>query len=263
MKNFNRSLINLAVVGCIAIFSESVIASSYELEATGKDEAAALGNLKMAALRAEVQKTLSKDEMKQNAKLLRNEVFLKVNDFTHESGTPAYSTENNKVKVKGSIEVDSDKLLSVLGKAPLVKEGNDKASSSETKSEVQVAQNTTSNPVSSLPEEATSNTNSEKTELTDNQQESSVVVSENINDSQQTETAKQTATQTTQNIAINNSSEVNSDEQSSNSNVNATGESSGNSTNALLSSDGFETLKVVNIKTDKEQDEAFVNKARR
>ncbi|SFS36366.1 Ankyrin repeat [Succinivibrio dextrinosolvens] len=232
MKNLNRSLINLAVVGCIAIFSESVIASSYELEATGKDEAAALGNLKMAALRAEVQKTLSKDEMKQNAKLLRNEVFLKVNDFTHESGTPAYSTENNKVKVKGSIEVDSDKLLSVLGKAPLVKEGAVKADTSDTKSEVQIAQNTALNPVSSQTEDALSISNSEKTDSSGSKGD---FAAENIPDS------------TVQTRQTNVSEEISQ---------------RGSDSNSVSpeSAAGFEVLKVAHVSASEEENQKFRQK---
>ena len=40
-------------------------ASSYDLESSGKTEAAALGNLKMSALRHGVSNALSKAEMKQ------------------------------------------------------------------------------------------------------------------------------------------------------------------------------------------------------
>ena len=96
-------------------------ASDYDLEASGKNEAAALGNLKMQALRTEMTRHLSQDEIKSNAKIIRTEIFLKIDDFVSEAGEISYTQDEKKVIAKGRISVDDEKLLAVLGKTPLAK----------------------------------------------------------------------------------------------------------------------------------------------
>ncbi|WP_406547026.1 hypothetical protein [Succinimonas sp.] len=95
--------------------------TDYDLEASGKNEAAALGNLKMQALRTEMARHLSQDEIKSNAKIIRTEIFLKIDDFVSEAGEISYSQEEKKVIARGRISVDDEKLLAVLGKTPLAK----------------------------------------------------------------------------------------------------------------------------------------------
>lgn len=91
----------------------------YEGEASGKTQDAALGNLKMTALRQGVANALSKDEIKENSRLLRNEIFLKVNDFTAVQGEVSYRTENHKTYAKGKVEVNEDSIRATLQKLPL------------------------------------------------------------------------------------------------------------------------------------------------
>ena len=95
--------------------------AEYDLEASGKNEAAALGNLKMQALRTEMARHLSQDEIKSNAKIIRTEIFLKIDDFVSEAGEISYTQNEKKVIARGRISVDDEKLLSVLGKTPLAK----------------------------------------------------------------------------------------------------------------------------------------------
>ncbi len=95
--------------------------TDYDLEASGKNEAAALGNLKMQALRTEMARHLSQDEIKSNAKIIRTEIFLKIDDFVSEAGEISYTQNEKKVIARGRISVDDEKLLAALGKTPLAK----------------------------------------------------------------------------------------------------------------------------------------------
>nr|MCR5084973.1 hypothetical protein [Succinivibrionaceae bacterium] len=99
----------------MAIHGSAMGMSSYELEAMGRDEAAALGNLKMAALREQLGKSLAQDEIKKNAKILRNSVFLKKDDFVTSGPDLVFTKEGKRTKVHGTVTVDDEKLMSVLG----------------------------------------------------------------------------------------------------------------------------------------------------
>ncbi len=114
-------------------------ASSYDLEASGKTEAAALGNLKMSALRQGVSNALSKDEVKNNAKLLRNEIFLKVDKFTTVQGDVVYRVENNKTFAKGKVDVDDEAIVAVIKGLPL--KDSSKSANEAVSSQPAVSQN--------------------------------------------------------------------------------------------------------------------------
>ena len=114
-------------------------ASSYDLEASGKTEAAALGNLKMSALRQGVSNALSKDEVKNNAKLLRNEIFLKVDKFTTVQGDVVYRVENNKTFAKGKVDVNDEAIVAVIKRLPL--KDSSKSANEAVSSQPAVSQN--------------------------------------------------------------------------------------------------------------------------
>jgi len=95
--------------------SQSVFADvSYSLESSGKDEASALGNLKMAALREYVSTVVSKDDLKKNSKVFRNEIFLKVNNLTKTDESVEYRKENKKTFAKGTVIVDDSSIQQIL-----------------------------------------------------------------------------------------------------------------------------------------------------
>ena len=95
--------------------SQSVFADvSYSLESSGKDEASALGNLKMAAIREYVSTVVSKDDLKKNSKVFRNEIFLKVNNLTKTDESIEYRKENKKTFAKGSVIVDDSSIQQIL-----------------------------------------------------------------------------------------------------------------------------------------------------
>ena len=138
--------------------------AEYDLEASGKNEAAALGNLKMQALRTEMARHLSQDEIKSNAKIIRTEIFLKIDDFVSEAGEISYTQNEKKVIVRGRISVDDEKLLSVLGKTPLAKSSgangvNETASGNSGSGEGELSSAGGSNPASDKPETVTPETN--------------------------------------------------------------------------------------------------------
>ncbi len=134
--------------------------ADYDLEASGKNEAAALGNLKMQALRTEMARHLSQDEIKSNAKIIRTEIFLKIDDFVSEAGEISYSQDEKKVIAKGRISVDDEKLRAVLGKTPLAKSSgangvNETASGNSGSGEGELSSAGVANPASDKPETVT------------------------------------------------------------------------------------------------------------
>lgn len=137
--------------------------ADYDLEASGKNEAAALGHLKMQALRTEMARHLSQDEIKSNAKIIRTEIFLKIDDFVSEAGEISYSQDEKKVIAKGRISVDDEKLLAVLGKAHLAKsdgankvaEANETVSGNSGSGEGELSSAGLANPASDKPETVT------------------------------------------------------------------------------------------------------------
>ena len=95
--------------------------AEYELEASGKNETAALGNLKMKAFRTEMARHLSPDELKSNAKIIRTEIFLKIDDYVSPKGDISYRPEGDKIVAAGLVTVDDGRLLETLGKTPLAR----------------------------------------------------------------------------------------------------------------------------------------------
>ena len=236
MKNMKLNLLSMVVFACIMVFSGNATASSYELEATGKNQEAALGNIKMAALRAELQKVLTKDEMKKNSKILRNEIFLKVNELAHETDSLSYESENKKVRVKGLIEVDSDKILSILGKVPLVK--NNDVKNESVAVNPQTAQNA-----------AQEKTSAEKTEpaletaQTATSEKTSAEKSEDIQETSQTELPADTDSASTETALKNEQAETKEEQE-----VKSEG---------IISPEGFEVLKVAKVTASPEENVKF------
>ena len=120
------------LLGLLMMIPESVLAgTAYEMEAAGKNEAAALGNLKIKALRTEMARHLSQDELKSNAKIIRTEIFLKIDDYVSPEGEISYRTEGDRVVAAGQVTVDDARILATLGKNSLVKEGSVSGSPAE------------------------------------------------------------------------------------------------------------------------------------
>ncbi len=106
-------------LGCTLIMgllggAVTALAGDYEVSSQGKDEAAALGNLKMNALRSAVKEVISDDLLKTHARELRTQVFLKVNDLT-ETGDVTYETVDGKITAQGVVKVNERQLLDSMG----------------------------------------------------------------------------------------------------------------------------------------------------
>lgn len=111
--NYQRFL-----VGILLLTTNYAMAQSdYELEASGKNKTVALSNLKIQALRTEIARHLSQNEIKSNAKIIRTEFFIKIDDYVSQIGEISYIQDEKKVTAKGRISVDDEKMLAVLKKA--------------------------------------------------------------------------------------------------------------------------------------------------
>jgi hypothetical protein len=118
-QNWYRKLIAVSVMGGLSlILSTDVMATSYNVEAYGRDEKAALGNLKMSALRDSLKTIISEKELKDYAKVLRTEIFLNVDSFVTPGSDLVYENKNQKVFAKGSVDVNEDALRSKLASIP-------------------------------------------------------------------------------------------------------------------------------------------------
>ena len=105
-------------VGTLLLTTNYAMAKSdYEIEASGKNKTVALSNLKIQALRTEIARHLSQNEIKSNAKIIRAEFFLKMDDYVSQIGEISYIQDEKKVTAKGRISVDDEKMLAVLKKA--------------------------------------------------------------------------------------------------------------------------------------------------
>ena len=145
-----RKLLSLATACMLLGFNPEVNAEvTYDLQASGKDNAAALGNLKMKALRSQLQQLLTPEDMKKNAKLLRNEIFLKINEYAQTGDDISYTQQGKKVLAQGQVKVQDDKLAETLGKISLLKpQSSQLADSTTTAAKTETVQ------ASSAPEES-------------------------------------------------------------------------------------------------------------
>ena len=126
MKNNNKlklKLLNVLTISGLMFLSGICSAGTvYQVEASGKNDEAALGNLKMTALRKSLQTIIPAEEIKKNAGALRTGVFTRVDDFTKPGEDLVYSKENNKSKVQGSVDVNEEALRNAVAQIPALKE---------------------------------------------------------------------------------------------------------------------------------------------
>ncbi len=120
MFSFGKVLLSAAV--CISLASMAEASEIYRLEAYGRDEGSALGNLKMAALRESLKRHVTPEDMKTFAKPIRSEILLKIDDFVVVSDNLKYETRNRKSLVSGEVEVNDVLLLERLGTIPSLKD---------------------------------------------------------------------------------------------------------------------------------------------
>ena len=117
-----NKLLNLLCASGLVFLSHSVYAGTvYQAEAVGKNEEAALGNLKMNALRQSLQTIIPAEEIKKNAKSLRSNVFIRVNEYTSTGSDLVYTSESNKTHVSGNVDVDEDAIRQALAQIPELK----------------------------------------------------------------------------------------------------------------------------------------------
>ena len=126
MKNNNKLKLKLQNVLTISglMFLSGICSAGtvYQVEASGKNDEAALGNLKMTALRKSLQTIIPAEEIKKNAGALRTGVFTRVDDFTKPGEDLVYSKENNKSKVQGSVDVNEEALRNAVAQIPALKD---------------------------------------------------------------------------------------------------------------------------------------------
>ncbi len=122
MVRGSQGFVRLALSAAALFWAQDLMAASYELEASGRDEAAALGNLKMTAVRESVKSVLSPEELKSHAGSIRSEIFLKVNELAVPAEGIRYRTENGKVIASGTVEVRDEEILDRLGRIPELNE---------------------------------------------------------------------------------------------------------------------------------------------
>ena len=126
MKNNNKlklKLLNVLTISGLMFLSGICSAGTvYQVEASGKNDEAALGNLKMTALRKSLQTIIPAEEIKKNAGALRTGVFTRVDDFTKPGEDLVYSKENNKSKVQGSVDVNEEALRNAVAQIPALKD---------------------------------------------------------------------------------------------------------------------------------------------
>ncbi len=126
MKNNNKlklKLLNVLTISGLMFLSGICSAGTvYQVDASGKNNEAALGNLKMTALRKSLQTIIPAEEIKKNAGALRTGVFTRVDDFTKPGEDLVYSKENNKSKVQGSVDVNEEALRNAVAQIPALKD---------------------------------------------------------------------------------------------------------------------------------------------
>ena len=115
MRKFKSSLIASIIIGNFILGGSCAFAvTSYSLEAKGKNENAALGKLKTSAIREELAKQLSREDLKKNARIINNEIFKNFDEYVKVVGEPEYVKDGNLVIAKGNLEVDNEKIAKVL-----------------------------------------------------------------------------------------------------------------------------------------------------
>lgn len=123
MRKFKSSLIASIIIGNFILGGSCAFAvTSYSLEAKGKNENAALGKLKTSAIREELAKQLSREDLKKNARIINNEIFKNFDEYVKVVGEPEYVKDGNLVIAKGNLEVDNEKIAKVLSLPSIVKD---------------------------------------------------------------------------------------------------------------------------------------------
>ncbi|MBQ8707469.1 MAG: ankyrin repeat domain-containing protein [Succinivibrionaceae bacterium] len=130
MKNFR--LRAAAVAAGLFIAAGVAQAGEHALEGSGGSQKAAVGNLRLAALRAEIAKHVKQADIEANARSLRKEIFLRAEDFARVAEDVSIETAGGKVKARGVVSVDEEKLRAALADAgiPLKPQEAGQASSS-------------------------------------------------------------------------------------------------------------------------------------
>ena len=104
-----------------ALFMTVSDSTELELEASGKTRQAALGNLKMSALRNVLNRNLTADELRGGARALRTEVFEHVNELVLVEGDVVYREEGDKTFARAVANVDDVALWQNVAKIPGLK----------------------------------------------------------------------------------------------------------------------------------------------
>lgn len=117
---FSYRKLSKIMAGSLLMLASLADASAvYNSEAQGKSQAAAVGNLRMNALRDSLKKLLPPDAVKQNARVIRNEVILKVNIYTSvDEDSLTVKEAKGKYLVSGPVTVDEDNLITNLKGIP-------------------------------------------------------------------------------------------------------------------------------------------------
>ncbi len=114
-----RLMLVFYLLAASGIYDSLAETSSYE--ASGRDEISALGNLKMTALRQTLKDILSPSDIKTHARELRQEVFLRVNELVKVEDDIQYRTEDGRIIISGSVDVDRDAVVAAVEKIPGIK----------------------------------------------------------------------------------------------------------------------------------------------
>jgi hypothetical protein len=118
-KDWCKKMVVASLMGCFSLLlSPEISAATYTEEAYGRDEGAALGNLKMSALRDSLKNIITEKEIKDYARVLRTEIFLHVDSFVTPGDDLVYEKKNQKIFAKGSMNVDEEALYKKLADIP-------------------------------------------------------------------------------------------------------------------------------------------------
>jgi hypothetical protein len=92
------------------------LSSHYDVSAEGKSEAIAFQKARFNALRSAVGELRSKEFLRKYSKDVRNQIFLKIDEFIKKSDdrNTAFRHENGIYTVTAKIDVDKEKLLQIL-----------------------------------------------------------------------------------------------------------------------------------------------------
>lgn len=120
MKKFIRHGICLsAIMLFMGVATPALSEVAYQLEGTGKDEKAAIGNLKMTALRNCIKNMISDDDIRNYARVLRTDVFMKVDELVAVDESSLKVLQNGgRYTVKGTATVNDDAVMAKLVRIP-------------------------------------------------------------------------------------------------------------------------------------------------